>query len=292
MDTLSPPNGLIEILDRAGRVTQRVPLSALPMTVGRGYDNDVILDDPYVSPLHLRLELGADQALTAVDLDSTNGLYREGEKRPLPCVELSSGKGARIGHTILRYRAPDFAVPDALVDRSGRSLLALFENPLALTLIALCTLISLLFYSFLQTVETVETVKLLANLVFPVLLVLIWSGVWAFASKLISHKLHFFSHCGIASAGVLVFSLFEFGLGYLVFALDMDALERFLLMLGGALIMGLMLYGHLRFCSLAAPLRLAITAAALALTVIGLAVLQTSRHLLDFSQAPRYHAHP
>lgn len=41
----------VEVLGRTGEVAHRVGLVRLPATIGRAYDNDVIIDDPYVSPI-------------------------------------------------------------------------------------------------------------------------------------------------------------------------------------------------------------------------------------------------
>ena len=41
------------------------------------YDNDVVIDDPYVAPHHLRVYRGEDGRLVAEDLGSANGLYTD-----------------------------------------------------------------------------------------------------------------------------------------------------------------------------------------------------------------------
>lgn len=50
-----------------------VPLSDLPLTIGRGRSCDLVLDDQRVSRVHARLERGAG-GLVVIDLDSTNGI--------------------------------------------------------------------------------------------------------------------------------------------------------------------------------------------------------------------------
>ena len=51
--------GFLEVLDRAGHVVQRIPVENQPVLIGRAYENDVILDDPYLSPVHLRVYTSA-----------------------------------------------------------------------------------------------------------------------------------------------------------------------------------------------------------------------------------------
>jgi pSer/pThr/pTyr-binding forkhead associated (FHA) protein len=46
----------VEVLDRRGRVAERAAVDQLPFRIGRGYDCDLILDDPHVDALHAVIE--------------------------------------------------------------------------------------------------------------------------------------------------------------------------------------------------------------------------------------------
>lgn len=279
--------GFLEVLDRAGHVVQRIRLQTLPVLVGRSYENDVILDDPYVSPVHLRVRLIAGR-LIAEDMDSVNGLYRDRERRRIPHMELTSGAELRIGHTRLRYRDRDFTVPAALVDLSTRSPLLLLEKPLVLGLIYLLTLGWLMLANWLDSFEPLDAKRQVAGLVPVVLGVLLWSGIWAFASRLLTHRLNFLIHCGIACLGGLVLSLLTVCLSYLAFAFNMDALEESAQILVSTLLVGMLLYAHLRFCSPARPRRLAVTAGMLAALTSGLLLLETQVDRSDFNATPDF----
>src|SRR5688572_33466251 len=65
----------IEVLDRAGAVSARHRCNELPVSLGRAYDNDVILDDPFVAALHVRIERRADGVVIARDMDTRNGTH-------------------------------------------------------------------------------------------------------------------------------------------------------------------------------------------------------------------------
>jgi len=45
----------VEILSRHRDITARVRTASPEVRIGRGYDNDVIVDDPYVAARHLRV---------------------------------------------------------------------------------------------------------------------------------------------------------------------------------------------------------------------------------------------
>ncbi len=83
-----------------------LPLYQPALTLGRGKDNDVILDDPQVSSSHARLTWGREGWLVE-DLGSTNGTLLNG--RPLPphrSAPLKPGDVAQLGHFALQIRAP------------------------------------------------------------------------------------------------------------------------------------------------------------------------------------------
>ena len=73
----------IETLARNGDVLHRHRVDSLPIRIGRGYDNDYILDDAYAAPYHAQVEAGEDGTL----------LLRERDCRVMPGG--SSGGGAR-----------------------------------------------------------------------------------------------------------------------------------------------------------------------------------------------------
>ncbi|HYC15496.1 MAG TPA: FHA domain-containing protein, partial [Stellaceae bacterium] len=65
----------IEVLGRHRDVVARLRFAGAEIRVGRAYDNDLVLDDPYVAPRHLLIRRETGGALVAEDLGSANGLY-------------------------------------------------------------------------------------------------------------------------------------------------------------------------------------------------------------------------
>lgn len=109
------PVVIVEVLDDAGTVGQRIRIDRWPATVGRAYRADVLLDDPYVSPEHLRLTNADGAGVLVEDLASLNGLYMSDGRRVAQATA-TPGSVMRVGHTKLRFCLGDQAVPPALVD--------------------------------------------------------------------------------------------------------------------------------------------------------------------------------
>jgi hypothetical protein len=77
------------------------PLNSAPVTVGRGGQNDLVLDgDEFASARHARIESRGD-GVWVQDLDSTNGTYVNG-RRVAGAQRLDPGDVLRVGETDLR----------------------------------------------------------------------------------------------------------------------------------------------------------------------------------------------
>jgi hypothetical protein len=94
----------IEVLSHDGDVAARLPVDAPEASVGRAFDNDIVLDDPHVAPHHLHIYRGDDGELVAEDLGTLNGLFPEHGAHRVARISLAKEPGFRIGRTTLRVR--------------------------------------------------------------------------------------------------------------------------------------------------------------------------------------------
>src|SRR5437763_1475685 len=127
----------VEILSRHREVTSRVRLAGPQLHIGRGYDNDVIVDDPYVAPRHVRISRDDAGRLIAEDLGSANGMFLDGDKRPQAKIIVDGERPIRIGHTSIRIREPNHAVAH---ERAGKPRRA---RPVVITTILIATILGL-----------------------------------------------------------------------------------------------------------------------------------------------------
>lgn len=81
-----------------------VPLTGVPITLGRGTSNTVVLDDEYVSSQHARVSLDpTTHQWVLEDLGSTNGTYVN-EKRVTGTMNLPARLPVRVGATTFELR--------------------------------------------------------------------------------------------------------------------------------------------------------------------------------------------
>lgn len=275
---------IAELLDKTGHVTQRFHLREFPVDIGRGYHNDIILDDEFVSASHARIELTENGEPVLVDLASENGTYTLPELERVDRLPLASDTLLRLGHTLLRLRRPDHVVPPTRRDSLGESPTTHWltqGSGAALSLACAILLTGLLHYQ--QSAE-VQRLEQLAFSVLPVALALpVWAGLWALVSRSFAHHAFFVPHLAIASLGVVTFLLANTAAEYYAFATSAgwsgDLVFQAVALLLGALV----LYGHLRFATLLTP-RGAGTASLLTAAVLS-AVLSLGDYVsgLEFS---------
>jgi pSer/pThr/pTyr-binding forkhead associated (FHA) protein len=92
---------------------QEVPVPYPVVTLGRGADADVRIDDDSVSDLHARLEYDMG-AWRLTDLESTNGTAVEGVKlTPRVPTPLAYGTTVRLGGVRMQFREVETADPEA-----------------------------------------------------------------------------------------------------------------------------------------------------------------------------------
>lgn len=201
----------LEVLSRHRDVVARHRLND-SLLVGRGYDNDVILDDPYVAPRHLRIFRDDAGDWIAEDLGSANGLFADHGKQRQSHIALADDGVIRIGQTYLRLRRSSHVVAaERVLQHAGRTLLiALAIGGITLALTALTLWLS-------ETAEPKLGRYLVPLLTLP-LLVLGWTGIWAILTKIFSGHARFERHLLIAVVAVLGSWLIETGGDFLVFA--------------------------------------------------------------------------
>ena len=100
----------IEVLSRSREVIARHRCLGSDIRVGRAYDNDLVLDDPYVAPQHLRIWRSEAGNWVAEDVGSANGLYLDHGRDKFGWLELDGNRSIRVGHTYLRIREAGHAV--------------------------------------------------------------------------------------------------------------------------------------------------------------------------------------
>ncbi|WP_375759252.1 FHA domain-containing protein [Corallococcus exercitus] len=237
----------LEVLE-GDAVQSRHRLDKLPVTVGRGYANDIILDDPKVSAEHLRLERREDGAVVLHDVGSVNGTFSVEPWAALKELVLTPDTRVSVGDTVLRFRHRNFVVEDTVVNEAPASPRErLFERPRAFAL-AMQALVAMSFISERVTQFTkTDWGDLLLSSVIPLGMALLWAGGWSLASRIARRSFHFRVHATIGALMLLGFAVAPPLFALFSFSFSLGAWLGFVRTLAVLGLVGWGLYWHLRY---------------------------------------------
>lgn len=273
-----------EVLDRRGHVGERVRVTTLPFSIGRAYRNDLILEDAYVCPQHAQLEAGAEGGVYLRDLGSRNGLIQGGDR--VAELRIEAGLSVRLGHTTVRFRDAETAVPPALYDD---------RYPLAQPLVRIAAVALLGVVAAVtalgelrETYRPVEWVDLASAFSTQILLLTLWAGIWALITRVFSHRTRFLAHWVLAASYLVLDEALSWAGSYARFLFaPILPLELFELT-AGLVVIAALLYGHLTLAGMTQVPRKALLAVALGGGLLTANQLNTLVQRPDWTQVLPY----
>lgn len=273
---MKPPYYL-EILAENGDVQQRQRIATLPIRIGRGYDNDFILDDAHTAAAHAVIEDDGAGGLLLRDLGSHNGVIHRGQRQLQ--VALHGDSVVRLGHTRLRVRSSDHPVAPELSDTTMHDWEGLRPAVAGLAMIGA----SAAFSNWLSDAEAFDPIAYLMIIAYAVGAGLIWASIWAVANRLFGQTARFGRHLFIIGCGLLAMEVWELGSSMAAYALSLEVLTRYGRHMFIAIVCA-MIYFHLCTIKPQHPRRFALVAVVLAIigsTLILLSNLQIGGRLAD-----------
>jgi hypothetical protein len=269
----------IETLARNGDVLHRHQINALPIRLGRGYDNDFILDDAFAAPRHAVIEAGEDGQLMLRDLGSKNGVVHRGKRHT--SLAMGGDTVIRIGHTSLRVRAADFAVEAELVDRTRHGWEGAFPGLVGMLLIGMFAL----FTVWLSDTQSFQVVRYLQALAYGIGAGLVWGGGWAFANRLFGRHARLGRHLFIFGCALAAMTFYKVGSSVAAYAFSLEALTRYSSHMAILIAAGMVFY-HLSTVKPHNTRRFAITCLVLALLGSGLKLLSNEQQTGRLADTP------
>jgi hypothetical protein len=210
----------IEVLSRSHAVLARHCCDGPEIRIGRGYDNDIVLDDPWVDPRHLRIVRG-EGGLIAEDLGSVNGLYTDKSADRVERLVVDGDRLIGVGRTWLRVREASHGVaPARVAQRPARG------APLLVALGVATAGVTILSQWLGESTE-VKPSSYVSILLVLCGAVLVWTMAWTSLSRSLSGYAAFERNLAIALGGALAFALGAEALGIAAFALSWSDLAAY-----------------------------------------------------------------
>jgi len=189
---------VIAVQDGSGTRHERCTLNPeQPLIVGRGWDCDIILQDPQVDAKHAEIWLGTDGSYRWVDLETLNG----SKIATLGNGEFGSGTSVRLGRSRLTVYSTSHSVAPAVEPSRWDGIRRLLEKPVWMTLSLAALLIAAVMVRLAESVEPLSAEIVVGVASFLAFALGLWVLFWGVLSKLWRDAMHFRAHLSIAAFG-------------------------------------------------------------------------------------------
>jgi len=184
-------------------------IDSLPVTLGRAFDNDIILSDITISPHHIVIDQSENDELTAHNLSEENGSFLNGKKLDTQPKTISLPSDLRLGDMKARLLSADMPVEETRV-RDCSGLFCIFSSPIWSAVLLFATVALFFLERYLITPIAKEPLYYLSNVLPSILTILGITIVISGISRLSTHRWEIVPAISIASLIFLVPQLFEY----------------------------------------------------------------------------------
>jgi len=195
------------------------------VSVGRGWDNDIVVDDEFVDAAHLALREGAAGELLVRDLGTGNGtrLGRGRLSGERACVD---GCRLTLGETVITLHDATADIAPATRFDTANSLARRFASPLWALPAALLAAAALFGELWFQSAKELRGADLLEAAAMLGALALLWCLIAGIVGRVVRHRahlgLHWIALCTIAAGLFIAIA----AANLLAFNLDSAAINR------------------------------------------------------------------
>ena len=229
----------VEILNHNGDVQARHKFSELPIRLGRGYHNDIILDDAHTAAEHAIVELNEHGKLCVRDLGSKNALTIKG--KTANNIELTGDTIVQLGRTSVRVRDSEYVVSGEVNDSSRHYLQTWLMFGFAIVMLCALSLMT----SWLGDIANNKLSDYIMDMIKWLMSALVWAGVWALANRVFSGTANFGRHLFIFSCGIVLLDVLDHIYTILGFAFSWEWFSHYQSHLQ-IIIVAITIYFHLR----------------------------------------------
>jgi type III secretion system (T3SS) inner membrane Yop/YscD-like protein len=235
---------IIEITHPGAHSNEYRIFENLPVTIGRDFQNDIILSDQFVSASHLTVN-GWEDGWEVIETGGENGVLVQKHRYLLQSFKVGPGDSIICGQTRIRI-FPDDHKPEKtrLLDRIP-PLFQKLSRPLPSMIVVFAMSLFIGFNYYMSTHQK-KVIDEAIGIVLVILIInLIWAAGWSFVGRTIKHKNSFFtqlSACCLFSLWVFFFTAIGKYFGYLLSSWNFEFVFQ---VIQGLVAFTLLLYANL-----------------------------------------------
>lgn len=266
----------VEVLDHRGQVRHRHRVDTLPALIGRGYGCDILIDDPWVSPIHVRLYRDLDGSLQLEDAGSENGLWIPGRAGRIRAMAADPAVKLRAGRTTFRVVAAESPVAPTLGANAEVTDGGWWERPIPAVALTLLTGLCFGYGQLLEDSSKHLGGEVVADALGLALGLAAWAGIWALVTRAVAHRARFSAHLSIVSAVFLALFLVVEGAETGAFLFPGAVTSEGLMVIPWLSASIFLIYAHLSIASTLSRARAALVSSGIVFGLVAIAQLATS----------------
>lgn len=197
---------ILEIIQRG--IHHYHKIESFPVSVGRAFDNDIILQDVTISPHHLVIDM-VDGSLQIQNLADENGTILEGKKLDHKSHHVSLPANIRISDLKARLLSSNMPVEKTRVHKC-EGIFCIFSSPIWAIFLLITTCALFFLERYLVTPIEKEPLFYLSNVLPSIWMILGIIVVIAGISRLSTHRWEIIPAISIASLIFLIPQLFDY----------------------------------------------------------------------------------
>jgi hypothetical protein len=267
---------------------QRHQVSGSTLSVGRGYDNDVILNDPYLCARHLSLQVDEQGRWQAFDNHSVNGSFTENQKPLTNGRVIESGDVISIGKSYLRFIYPQQSVAPAIRLSGLEGLLNWLSSPMVV--IAIFSIyIGMLFGNYyISSAVEIKTSQMLSSVFARFTAMSLLPLLFSLLARFFKHDARVLTQVVVWYCFFIIFLLVN-GLGTLIsFNSNQDWLSSGFSYVTQVGLLFSILWATFYIAFHQSPRRRTMIAGAITFGIYMLGYLYSASHSSDFNPKPMY----
>ena len=285
---------IIEEINRAHRVHTRYRMEGERVTLGRAFNNAVIVEDPHADPVHAEVVRDEDGCYVLRDLQSLNGIRllrnrRDKSVKPTGVREhlIASGDEIQIGKTFLRFTDTDESVAAAIPLHSAETVFDRLATPVVAVVLCLLVAAMNLWLAYSGSVQSLVWTRAVEIITNTIIALLVYAAAWSLIGRAVRHEGHFLAHISIAAFAALIFTGWQWFSTLLDYNFSMTQVLPFLNILVLAALVPFLLWCGTYLALYITPRWRLAAAILIPWGFLGLSAATQIREAADFSEVPQ-----
>jgi len=187
---------IIEEISKGHKLIGRHKFNQQSITLGRGYQSDIIISDQHVCAKHLNFNYDGEHWIVS-DADTINGSFLENNKHIVKQHKVQSGDVISLGKSQIRVIFPDHPVEQSVTFSPFENLVNIARHPatIAFSIALFAFVTGFIFY--LNNGKEVSFYQLLVPAISMTLMFAVWPAAISVISHLTKHDARITSQLGI-----------------------------------------------------------------------------------------------